>query len=305
MFMLHHAADAEQCLHQALYDTLQPGLSNSFVCYHRSQWEFYKNLAMSEKYMCFNNCPKPKYPLHLAIAPRLAGYVEHFLSMIYKFHEPESHEWNDVLHVDIDASLCSNPWRVPGPSRMSLLDYAFEHADGYPYNGVSQTRIIALSSDGYPRADEAELSFSLQYTSAEVVRLLVRHWPNVKMALKPRTLRSDVELEEAASRSNLSEYFLKGLNLGPMRYNARRKFTKSLQDNAELIALFLQRGADITDQCGPLGTALHGALLHLSVTTSDPHCWKLLVGQCARASWETSGVRMAIGRHGETRSRKS
>ena len=231
--------------------------------------------------MCFNNCPKPKHPLYLVTVPRLAGYVEHFLSMIYKFHGPESHEWNDVFHVDIDASLCSSPWQVLGPSRMSLLDYASEHADGYPYNGLSQTRIIALMSDRYPHADEAEMRLSLQYTSAEVVRLLLRHWPNVKMALKPRTLRSDVELEEEASRSNLPEYFLKGLNLGPMRYIARRKITKSLQDNAELIALFVQCAEDITDQCGPFSTTLHGALLHLSVTTSDPHCWKLLVAKGA------------------------
>ena len=93
-----------------------------------------------------------------------------------------------------------------------------------------------------------------------------------------------------------------------MWYIARIKLTKSLQDNAGLIDLFLQRGENINDQCGPFGTALHGALLHLSVTTSDPHCWKLLVAKGAdvnaRASWDTSGVRLAIGQHGDSRARK-
>ena len=164
---------------------------------------------------------------------------------------------------------------------MGLLEYAFQHAGPYPYNGFPQTLIVTLLLDRYPRADEAEISFALQYTSAEIVKLLLRHWPHGKIVLKSSTLRSDRELEEEASCSNLSEYCLKSLNLGPMWYITRRKHTKSLQDNAGLIDLFLQRGENIKDQCGPFGTALHGALLHLSVTTSDPHCWKLLVAKGA------------------------
>ena len=40
MFMLHDATDVEQGLDQALKDILQPGMSNSFLCYHRFRWEF-------------------------------------------------------------------------------------------------------------------------------------------------------------------------------------------------------------------------------------------------------------------------
>ena len=110
IFMLHHATDVEQGLDQALYDILQPGMSNSFLCYHRFQWEFDKNLGMRENCMCFKDCPKPKHPLHLAIAHGLGGYVEDFLSMIYKIYGPGSREWDDVFHVDIDASRCNSSW---------------------------------------------------------------------------------------------------------------------------------------------------------------------------------------------------
>lgn len=178
---------------------------------------------MRENCMCFKDCPKPKHPLHLAIAHGLGGYVEDFLSMIYKIYGPGSRECDDVFHFDIDASRCNSPWQVPGSSRMSLLEYTFQHAGPYSYNDFPQTRIVALLLDRYPRADEAEISFALQYTSAEIVKLLLRHWPDGKMVPKSGTLRSDRELEEEASCSNLSEYCLKSLKLGPMWYIARRK----------------------------------------------------------------------------------
>lgn len=127
--------------------------------------------------MCFKDCPKPKHPFHLAIAHGLGGYVEDILSMIYMIYSPGSREWDDVFHVDIDVCRCNSPWQVLGSSRMSLL----EHAGPYPYNGFPQTRIVALLLDRYPRADEAEISFALQYTSAEVVKFLLRHWPHRKM----------------------------------------------------------------------------------------------------------------------------
>ena len=61
-----------------------------------------------------------------------------------------------------------------------------------------------------------------------------------------------------------------------MWYIARRLYTER-DDDAELIDLFVRRGEDINAQCGPVGTALHTALLHLDMYDFDTSMMSLLV----------------------------
>lgn len=277
MYMLHHAVEVEQGLGLASYSILQPGMSNSFMCYHR----FYRSKHDAEC-TCFEGCPDPLHPLHLAIAHGLDGYVKEFLSSRCKNIEPGSREWDDLFYLDVDVtSRAFMSLRASGSFRMSVLEYAIRHASKLDCNHTSQTRIISLLLDQYSPAHDAEMIYALQDSSAEVVKLLLRHWPNGKMVLKSNTLRSDDSLEEEVSQSSLSEFCPESLDIGPMWYIVRRRDFYFREDDAKLIDIFLRRGEDINDQCGPFGTALHGAVLHLSDIGVQLDMWKLLVAKGA------------------------
>lgn len=260
MYMLHHAVEVEQGLSLASYDMLQPGISNSFMCYHRFYW-----VKHDRGCTCFRHCPDPLHPLHLAIAHGLDGYVKDFLSSRCNDIEPGSREWDDLFYVDVDSTSPALKWLVrSGFSRISLLEFAIHYASKWDCNHASQTRIVDLLLERYSHAHDAEMILALQISSAEVVESLLRHWPNGKMVLKLNTIRSDEFLKDEVSRSGLSRLCPESFEVGPMWCIARRAYNFSSRDDTKLIDLFLQRGEDINDQCGPFGTALHSAVLHMA-----------------------------------------
>ena len=299
LFMLHHAVDVEQVLKLASYMILRPAMSISFLCYHRFYWEQRDSICA-----CFQYCPVPLHPLHLAIAHGLEGYVKEFLSETKKNNEPASREWDDVFYVDVahrNNGMINPDWddifyvetdgkyryrrRKPSDSfRMSLLEFAIHHASKYSDNSVSQTRIVALLLEQYSHAHDTEMIVALQYSSAEVVKLLLRDWPDGKMILKSNLRNSDGHLERELFNSGLSEHCQDVSDIGPMWYVARRMYTCFYDDNAELIDLFVRRGEDINAQCGLVGTALHGALLHLASLAWDLNIVKLLVAKGANVN---------------------
>ena len=279
MYMLHHAEEVEQGLSLASYDILQPGISNSFMCYHRFHWAKHDRGCT-----CFQRCPDPLHPLHLAIAHGLDGYVKDFLSSRCNDIEPGSREWDDLFYLDVDSTSPALKWLVrSGFSRISLLEFAIHHASKWDCNHASQTRIVDLLLERYSHAHhaDAEMILALQISSVEVVESLLRHRPNGKMVLKSNTLRSDEFLEQQVSRSGLSKLCPESLEVGPIWCIARRAYDFSSRGNAKLIDLCLQRGEDINDQCGPFGTALHGAVLHMAFMPLELDMLELLLAKGA------------------------
>ena len=257
LYMLHHALDVEQVVKLASYMSLQPGMSISFLRYHRFFWR--ERDAVCE---CFQDCPAPLHPLHLAIAHGLEGYVKDFLSVTYKNNGPGSHEWDDIFYVETNGDY-HRPRKCPRSLQMSLLEFAIRHASKPSDIPVSQTSIVALLLKQYSHAHDAEMIVALQYSSAEVVKLLLRDWQDGKMILKSNLIDDDECLEKELSSSGLSEICPDVSDVGPMWHVARRIHI-DFHDDAELIDLFIRRGEDINAQCGPVGTALHSALLHLA-----------------------------------------
>ncbi len=273
LFMLHHTAEVEQNLGLPSYDMLQPGMSDSFLYYHRLYWAL-RDLICA----CFQYCPQPLHPLHLAIAHGLDGYVKGFLSKIGEKSLHGKHKWDDWYYLEVQDSFFRPGVRTQTSFRISLLEFAIHHASKHFHNGTFQVRIVAILLDHNPCVHDAEMISALQMASAEVVQLLLPHWPDGKIVLEQDPLGSDDGLERETSYSGLSKFCQEKFNVGPMWYIARRgRYETFLEDNGELIDLFLQRGEDINDQCGPLGTALHGALLRLSQYDSNPTMQKLLV----------------------------
>lgn len=276
MYMLHYAADVEQDLGLASYDMLQPGISNSFMCYHRFYWAIRRTRCT-----CFQHGPDPLHPLHLAIAHGLDGYIKDFLSSRCDYIEPGSREWDDLFYLEVDNTFGAFSPRALDSFRMSLLEFAILNASKLDCNHASHTRIVALLLELYPHVLDAEMILALEVASAEVVKLLLRHWPDGKMVLKSNPFTSDYYLKKEISLCGLLEFCSESLDIGPMWYIARRRFTYTPEDNAKLINLFLRRGENINDQCGPLGTALHGAVLKLSCMPYRLGMWKLLVAKGA------------------------
>ena len=279
LFMLHHAVDVEQDVKMASYTTLQPGMSISFLRYHRFYWK-QRRLACE----CFEDCSVSLHPLHLAIAHGLEGYVKDFLSVAYKNNGPGSREWDDIFYIETEGKYRFRRRKLPGSFRMSLLEFAIRHASKHRDSSGSQTRIVALLLEQYSHAHDAEMIVALQYSSAEVVKILLRDWPDGKMILKSNLIESDEHLKGELSRSGLLKLCPDVSDVGPMWYVARRTDTYFYGDNAELIDLFVRRGEDINAQCGPVGTALHSALLHLNTSPWRSHMVKLLVAKGANVN---------------------
>lgn len=285
LFMLHHASDVEQSLGLSSFTTLQPGISNSFLRFHRFYWAKSGDLCS-----CFEDCPVPSHPVHLAIAHELEIYVEHFLPVIYKNNGPGSREWDDILYLEkgYDRGRTRKP---PDFFRMSLLEFAI-HASKIPDNSVSQTRIISLLLEQCSHAHDAEMSVALQFSSAEIVRLLLRDWPDGKMRLKSSPWISDLLERDLRFNGPNRDPLFEGLSVlrpdvsdfGPMWYIARRIHTHFQDDDAELIDMFVQRGEDINAQCSPIGTALHSALLHLAFYRWNSGMAELLVAKGANVN---------------------
>lgn len=257
-YMIHHAGEVES-LGLASYNMLQPGISDTFMCYHRY---FREKLGVICECFHFGQL-EPLHPLHLAIAHGLDGYVNDFLS---KLREWGSREWDDVFYP---------------AARSSLLGFAIGHVANRYSNGVtraSRTRIVAVVLDHHPCVHGAEMILALEESSLEVVELLLPHWPHGKMILKyPSWYDQRVGLGN--SRDHLLEFCQERFDVGPMWSIARRSKYLDLNEAAELIDIFVRRGEDINDQC-KLGTALHGALFKTKYTTG-PDMLKLLVSKGA------------------------
>ena len=302
MYMLHHAAEVEQRLSLAVYNMLQRGMSDSFVCYHRFHWAERRRACQ-----CFDMCPEPLHSLHLAIAHGLDGYVKDFLSTICEKGSRRSREWDDVFSLkvpyeflDLDGRYhdghpqdLESLRRDPDYFRMSLLEFAIYHASKrFTYGGdrASQTRIAAIVLDHQPCVSDAAMIFALENSSPEVVRLLLPYCSDGKMVLK-KTLKLDPDIKDWISLSGLSEICQERFDVGPMWCIARRhggSWTEhhDLADVVELIDLFVGRGEDINDQCGPFGTALHAALCGKIFSAKRPNLGmcKLLVSRGANVN---------------------
>ena len=275
LFMLHHAVDVEEVVKLGSYMSLQPGMSISFLRYHRFFWV--QRDSMCE---CFQYCPVPSHPLHLAIAHGLEGYVKEFLWVTKKHNEPGSREWDDIFYIETDGISHSRSWNFQTSFPMSLLEFAIHHASK-EYNSGSKTRIVALLLEQYSHAYDAEMRVALQFSSAEVVKLLLRDWPDGKIILKSNLIDYDEYLACGLSRRSLSEICPDIFDVGPMWYVARRLNGGFYDDDAELIDLFVRRGEDINAQCGPIGAALHTALLNLWWSTWNSSMGNLLVAKGA------------------------
>ena len=280
MYMMHHAADVEQVVKLPSYTILQPSMSLSFLRYHGLYWKqrCFKCIGF------FPPCPAPLHPLHLAIAHGLEVYVKKNLSVTKKNHKPGSREWDDVFYLELDDYYREG---FPGSYRMSLLEFAIYHASKWSAwsSPVSQTRILALLLEQYSHAHDAEMSVALQFSSPEIVKLLLRDWPDGKMVLNLNLINSDKNLEEEAlSRSGLSKLLKGNYDVGPMWFVARRVHEHTTDENAELIDLFVRRGEDINAQCGPVGTALHSVFFHLAEAASSFDMMRLLVAKGANVN---------------------
>lgn len=270
--MLAHAFRIEQDLGLRYYEMLQSGMSNSFLFYH---------IYYTRQCECYFTWVEPPHPLHLAIGHGLIEYVKAYLSMV---GDQGSREWDQVSYLEVAKRL---PWGGVDPSgtaQMSLLEFAIRHAGKMQFMESSrdlQDLVVAEILDHYPRVDDAAILVALDRCSVRVVHLLLSHLPTGKMALKSGIWNGDDNVYEGISKHEVLVSIQKPFDVGPLWYIARRPYYHVLEDAAELIDLFLGRGEDINEKCGPFGTALHGALLRVTSSNESIPMWDLLVSKGA------------------------
>ena len=274
--MLDHARIVEKDLGLSSYAVLKPVLTDNFLCHHR-YLGFHRDCVCA----CFQYCPEPRHPLHLAIAHGLDDFVREFLSHFSETVMQDSPEWDDVFYLDSgeapDHQGYSSPYRII-PTRISLLEFALWHATKYYHNSTSQMRIVTTLLERYSRVQDAEMVYALRNSAPKVVQLLLAHWPDREMVFDIDSMRHNYDSEEEISSEDFADNYRQRAHTRPLWHIARRKHSDEHQDE-EILDIFLKRGENINGQCGPVGTALHGNLLHLPWATGDGsfELFKLLI----------------------------
>ena len=279
--MLDHARIVEKDLGLSSYAVLKPVLTDNFVCHHRHLGKQCDCVCA-----CFQHCPEPRHPLHLAIAHGLDGFVGEYLFRFSETTTQDSAEWDDVFYLD--------PGEAPNyeryayyrykifPSRLSLLEFALWHASKHYHNSISQTQIVTTLLEGHSRIQDTEMVYALRNSSSNIVQLLLAHWLDRDMVFDEDSMRCDYDFEEEISFEGVADKYRRRAYTRPLWHIARRQY-RYLDQNEEILDIFLKRGENINGQCGPVGTALHGNLLHLPWSPRDGsfEIFKLLIAKGA------------------------
>lgn len=274
--MLDHARIVEKDLGLSSYAVLKPVLTDNFVWHHR-----YLGYHCDCVCACFQGCPEPRHPLHLAIAHGLDGFVREFLFHFGETTTQDSPEWDDVFYLEIDGVLgYQADWYqdMINSSRISLLEFALWHASKQYHNSNSQMQIVTTLLERYSRVQDAEMVYVLQNSAPKIVKLLLAHWLDRDMYFDIESMGHDKLFKREIDFAGFPDKYRQRAHTRPLWHIARRKY-RDVHQNEELLDIFLERGEDINGQCGPVGTALHGNLLHLPWSSSDGsfELFKLLI----------------------------
>ena len=276
LLMLDHARIVEKDLGLSLYAVLKPVLTDSFLCHH-----WYLEYDRHSAGACFQNCPQPTHPLHLAIAHGLDGFVGEFLFHFSETTTQDSPEWDDVFYLDFGEVPPRRAYSVDYrkiPNRISLLEFALWHTSKRNKISISQMQIVITLLERYSRVQDAEMVYALRNSSPKMVQLLLARWQDRDMVFNIDSKRHDVDFEEEINFEGVADEYRQMAHTRPLWHIARRRNSDDHEDE-ELLDIFLKRGENINGQCGPLGTALHGNLLHLPLSYEEDSfmLFKLLI----------------------------
>ena len=255
--MLDYAETVEKDLGLSSYAVLKVVLTDNFMCHHR-----YLDQRRDHMYTYYRQSPKPRHPLHLAIAHGLYGFVREFLFRLSETTTQDSPEWNDIFYFDPDEALDYQTCRI------SLLEFALVHAKEYYPNSNLKMQIVTTLLERYSRVNDAEMVYALQNSAPIIVQLLLAHWPDRDMVFHTYPKRHDYDPKTGTISTNYADKHQQRAHTRPLWHIAWR-YDCDEHQNEELLDIFLRRGEDINGQCGPVGTALHGNLLHLQRSGSD------------------------------------
>ena len=284
-FMLHHAEHVEKKLGLNLYHLLQPGISGSFVSYHRLC-----GLHRDRGCTCFYG-PEPLHFVHLAIAHGLERYAVDFLSVLRTETLPDSPDWNEIFFLEIpyhkDLFLevpYDEDQRHKDASdyfQMSLLEFAIRRAGFYPKYGTLEPLLVSTLLNHYSSPSDAELIAALKRSNLDLVKFLLPYWPTGKMIFKLGTIRNGRSFKAWGLPDRIAESFTDESTIGPLWYIIGS--TIEQPEKKELIDIFLRRGEDINGHCCPVGTALHAVVLWLYSRRRD-YNWPLVTTLVSRGA---------------------
>ena len=258
--MLDHAGTVEKDLGISSYAVLNPGLTDEFV-YHHLHMKF----SFEKACICFGNCPNPVHPLHLVIAHELLGFAGEFLFHFSETTTHESPEWDDAFYLDFgeppDSQYHWGRNTIVG-NRIRLLEFVLWHGAKRSKDRTSQMQFITTLLERYTRIQDTDMVYALRNCAPEIVQLLLAHWPDRDMVFDIDSMRHDYEFKDEISFEGVADKYRQRAHTRPLWHIARRRDRWGSQDEV-LLDIFIKRGENINGQCGPVGTALHGNLLHL------------------------------------------
>lgn len=280
-FMPDHAMSLESDLEISSYSVLRPVLTESFLSLH-----IYFRKLHGRDCTCLGVSSAPRDSLDIAVSHGLSLYVADCLAV------SKSSDRLDYGKVfSIGDSLKSNAFSSSGRNGgagtlrqrsegMSLLEYAVRHAGKHLRCGKSQHHVVASILEHRPHVDNASMVIALQRTDSQLVQLLLRYRAPGKMIFAwndVATLSEGLGKEGGEDRGHCyprnTPYLPQSkTDIGPFWIIAGRDPTfkgrkvARHQEDADLIKIFIERGEDINELCGPYGTALHGVIFRLDYT---------------------------------------
>ena len=246
-FMLHHAENVERRLGLDLYHLLQPGISASFVSYHKLC-----SLLHGLECKCCRG-PEPLHFVHVAIAHGLERYAVDFLSGLRTETLPDSPDWNGIFLPEVRHQDASNS------IQMSLLEFVIRRAKFYPCRRTSEPCLVSTLLNQYSSPSDVELVAALSEDNLDVIKSMLPYWPTGKIIFKIGNKKDGRSIDICGLPSRIAESFAGEIIVGPLWYIIGSAMGK--REKKELIDIFLERGEDINGQCCPAGTALHAVIL--------------------------------------------
>lgn len=147
----------------------------------------------------------------------------------------------------------------PDSHCISLALLCFDSSRFYPKRRCSRgnpfEQLISILILSGATVTQRQIVECIHRGTPEMLNILLSHWHNGRLRLK----RDSLFLGEAASM--LDESYARE-TVGPLYELSRASFLMDYEVKFErFLDLFLARGEDVNDICGPAGTALHAAIV--------------------------------------------
>ena len=259
LFLPRHATAFERQCKRSSYPLLRAALSSAYVKQHVEAWTKRESFEVCSPNNFFSGSKTVDVlePEQLAVAHELLFYVQQYLREVVRTV--------DAQPVRATLMPWTSAFQILGlprsrkedrdiPDRTGIRWLAIHCACEHPTPTQSDILKAVLKAD--PAVDDTELLFVLRRAGLNELQTVLSCVPPGRLVLW-----STEDYGRGHQEGEVFPWkFPSKRKFGPLWELAKRDVT---EETETMFDLFLRRGEDINNICGPAGTAIHSALLEL------------------------------------------